>query len=44
MMKQRKLKYKWMLITTFITFITIVLFCLVIIFFLKDALHDSELD
>jgi len=33
-----------MLITTFITFITIVLFCLVIIFFLKDALHDSELD
>jgi len=43
-MKQRKLKYKWMLITTFITFITIVLFCLVIIFFLKDALHDSELD
>jgi hypothetical protein len=30
MMKQRKLKYKWMLITTFITFITIVLFCLVI--------------
>lgn len=44
MMKQRKLKYKWMLITTFINFITIVLFCLVIIFFLKDALHDSELD
>ncbi|HBY82777.1 MULTISPECIES: HAMP domain-containing sensor histidine kinase [Staphylococcus] len=44
MMKQRKLKYKWMLITTFITFITIVLFCLVIIFFLKNALHDSELD
>lgn len=44
MMKQRKLKYKWMLITTFITFITIVLFCLVIIFFLKDALHDSEFD
>ena len=44
MMKQRKLKYKWMLITTFITFITIVLFCLVIIFFLKDVLHDSELD
>lgn len=44
MMKQRKLKYKWMLITTFITFITIVLFCLVIIFFLKYALHDSELD
>jgi two-component system, OmpR family, sensor histidine kinase ArlS len=44
MMKQRKLKYKWIIITTFITFITIVLFCLVIIFFLKNALHDSELD
>ncbi len=44
MMKQRKLKYKWMLITTLITFVTIVLFCLIIIFFLKEALHNSELD
>ncbi|MGF7194526.1 two-component system sensor histidine kinase ArlS [Staphylococcus pasteuri] len=43
-MKQRKLKYKWMLITTLITFVTIVLFCLIIIFFLKEALHNSELD
>lgn len=44
MMKQRKLKYKWILITTLITFVTIVLFCLIIIFFLKEALHNSELD
>lgn len=33
-----------MLITTLITFVTIVLFCLIIIFFLKEALHNSELD
>lgn len=44
MIKQRKLKYKWMIITTLIMFLTILLFCLVIIFFLKDTLKDGELD
>ncbi|WP_425262435.1 hypothetical protein, partial [Staphylococcus saccharolyticus] len=37
MIKRQKLKYKWMLITTLITFTTILLFCLIIIFFLKDT-------
>ena len=44
MIKRRKLKYKWMMITTLITFTTILLFCLIIIFFLKDTLRNSELD
>ncbi|CUT97855.1 Signal transduction histidine-protein kinase ArlS (fragment) [Staphylococcus capitis] len=44
MIKRRKLKYKWMIITTLITFTTILLFCLIIIFFLKDTLRNSELD
>ena len=43
MIKRRKLKYKWMMITTLITFTTILLFCLIIIF-LKDTLRNSELD
>lgn len=33
-----------MLITTLITFTTILLFCLIIIFFLKDTLRSSEID
>ena len=33
-----------MIITTLIMFLTILLFCLVIIFFLKDTLKDGELD
>lgn len=44
MIKRQKLKYKWMLITTLITFTTILLFCLIIIFFLKDTLRSSEID
>ncbi|WP_368874567.1 HAMP domain-containing sensor histidine kinase [Staphylococcus epidermidis] len=44
MIKRQKLKYKWMLITTLITFMTILLFCLIIIFFLKDTLRSSEID
>ncbi|MBL7573187.1 HAMP domain-containing sensor histidine kinase [Staphylococcus saccharolyticus] len=44
MIKRQKLKYKWMLITTLITFTTILLFCLIIIFFLEDTLRNSELD
>ena len=44
MIKRRKLKYKWMIITTLITFTTILLFCLIIIIFLKDTLRNSELD
>ena len=44
MIKRQKLKYKWILITTLITFMTILLFCLIIIFFLKDTLRSSEID
>lgn len=44
MIKRQKLKYKWMLITTLITFTTILLFCLIIIFFLKNTLRSSEID
>ncbi|MBO1197825.1 two-component sensor histidine kinase [Staphylococcus simiae] len=43
-MKKRKLRHNWILVTTMITFFTILLFCLIIIFFLKDTLHNSELD
>lgn len=44
MKKKRKLKYKWMLTTTVIMFLTILFFCFIIIFFLKDILKDGELD
>lgn len=43
-MKKRKLRHNWILVTTLITFVTILLFCLIIIFFLKDTLHNSELE
>ena len=42
-MKQRKLKTKWMIITTTITFSTIFIFSLIIIFFLSNALRHNEL-
>lgn len=43
-MTKRKLRNNWIIVTTMITFVTIFLFCLIIIFFLKDTLHNSELD
>ena len=43
-MKQRKLKTKWMLITTTITFLTIFLFSIIIIFFLSNSLRHNEVD
>lgn len=43
-MNKRKLRHTWIIVTTLITFITVFLFCVIIIFFLKDTLHDSELD
>lgn len=43
-MKQRKLKTKWMIITTTITFSTIFIFSLIIIFFLSNALRHNELN
>ncbi|MBO3064251.1 HAMP domain-containing sensor histidine kinase [Staphylococcus shinii] len=42
-MKQRKLKTKWMMITTTITFLTIFIFSLIIIFFLSSSLRHNEL-
>ncbi|MBF0813535.1 HAMP domain-containing sensor histidine kinase [Staphylococcus sp. mip270_02] len=42
-MKQRKLKTKWMMITTTITFLTIFVFSLIIIFFLSSSLRHNEL-
>ena len=42
-MTKRKLRNNWIIVTTMITFVDI-LFCLIIIFFLKDTLHNSELD
>ncbi|WP_427707821.1 HAMP domain-containing sensor histidine kinase [Staphylococcus parequorum] len=41
-MKQRKLKTKWMMITTTITFSTIFIFSLIIIFFLSNSLRHNE--
>lgn len=41
-MKQRKLKKKWMMITTTITFSTIFIFSLIIIFFLSNSLRHNE--
>lgn len=41
-MKQRKLKTKWMIITTTITFSTIFIFSLIIIFFLSSTLRHNE--
>src|SRR5699024_4213644 len=43
-MKQRKLKTKWMIITTTITFSTIFIFSLIIILFLSNALRHNELN
>ena len=42
-MKQRKLKTKWMMITTTITFLTIFVFRLIIIFFLSILRRHNEL-
>ncbi|BGE82444.1 HAMP domain-containing sensor histidine kinase [Staphylococcus petrasii] len=44
MIKKRTLQYKWMTITTLIMFTTILLFCLITIFFLKDTLREGEID
>lgn len=41
-MKQRKLKTKWMMITTTIMFSTIFIFSLIIIFFLSNSLRHNE--
>ena len=41
-MKQKKLKTKWMMITTTITFSTIFIFSLIIIFFLSNSLRHNE--
>ncbi|MCD8870370.1 HAMP domain-containing sensor histidine kinase [Staphylococcus gallinarum] len=43
-MKQRKLRTKWMIITTTITFLTIFFFSIIIIFFLSSSLRHNELD
>ncbi|SCT05892.1 HAMP domain-containing sensor histidine kinase [Staphylococcus caeli] len=43
-MKQRKLKTKWMLITTTITFLTIFIFSIIIIYFLSTSLRHNELN
>ncbi|PNZ59629.1 two-component sensor histidine kinase [Staphylococcus casei] len=43
-MKKRKLRTKWMLITTTITFLTIFFFSLIIIFFLSNSLRHNELN
>ncbi|MCD8916907.1 HAMP domain-containing histidine kinase [Staphylococcus gallinarum] len=43
-MKQRKLRTKWMVITTTITFLTIFFFSIIIIFFLSSSLRHNELD
>ncbi|RIP32785.1 sensor histidine kinase [Staphylococcus gallinarum] len=43
-MKQRKLRTKWMIITTTITFLTIFFFSIIIIFFLSSSLRHNELN
>ena len=43
-MKQQSLKSKWMLITTFITFLIVFIFSLVMIYFLSNTLKNNELD
>ncbi|MCU5745528.1 HAMP domain-containing histidine kinase [Staphylococcus sp. SQ8-PEA] len=43
-MKQRRLRTKWMVITTTITFTTIFIFSIIIIFYLSSALRQNELE
>ena len=43
-MKQRRLRTKWMVITTTITFTTILIFSIIIIFYLSNALRNNELE